>query len=264
MRVRTRFFDVLTNREVEEHLSRSDIIFLPVGTAEMHGEMPVGCEHVLPLAFCLKMAEEVDGLVLPGLHYFYAGATAIGRGTVQVSPSIGAAYLRAICHSLLRQGFRRQVLVSAHGPAYVTAAPVVREFFDETKCPIVYLDLERPLSRYSAWEEFNKLLWGAYLLLGRLEEIPLDQQPGEGRTYSLSFLKWPLQYGGYYLEASDHGWWPERRLTQEERLARAEEGARMIAAVVRELDAKAMVEGMKRMDAHIQREVLPRHRDILP
>jgi len=38
----------------------------------------------------------------------------------------------------------------------------------------------------------------------------------------------------------------------------------MIAAVVRELDAKAMVEGMKRMDAHIQREVLPRHRDILP
>jgi creatinine amidohydrolase len=119
--MRTRFFDALTNREIEEYLGRSDIIFLPLGTAEMHGEMPVGCEHVLPIAFCLKMAAEVDGLVLPGLHYFYPGATAIGKGSIQVSPSVGAAYLKAICHSLLRQGFRRQVLVSAHGPAYGTS-----------------------------------------------------------------------------------------------------------------------------------------------
>jgi creatinine amidohydrolase len=262
--VRTRLFDSLTNREVEEYLDRSDIMFLPVGTVEMHGEMPVGCEHILPLAFALKMAEEVDGLVLPGLHYFYPGATAIGHGTIQVSPSIGAAYLKAICGSLLRQGFRRQVLVSAHGPAYVTAAPVAREFFDETKCPLVYLDLERPLSRYSAWDDFNKLLWGAYLLLGRLHEIPLDQRPGGERTYPHTFLKWPLQYGGYYMQASDHGWWPARTLTQEERLARAEEGAAMIAAVVAELDPKGLVAGIAGMDAYIQQEVLPRYRDILP
>jgi len=262
--MRTRFFDALTNREIEEYLGRSDIIFLPLGTAEMHGEMPVGCEHVLPIAFCLKMAAEVDGLVLPGLHYFYPGATAIGKGSIQVSPSVGAAYLKAICHSLLRQGFRRQVLVSAHGPAYVTAAPVAREFFDETKCPLVYVDLERPLSRYAEWEDFNKLLWGAYLLLGRLDEIPMDQQPGGGRTYPLSFLKWPLQYGGYYRQASDHGWWPERTLTQKERLARAEEGAAMIAEVAAELDAGKVVDGMRKMDAYLQEEVLPRYRDILP
>jgi creatinine amidohydrolase len=262
--VRTRFFDSLTNREVKEYLSRSDIIFLPVGTAEMHGEMPVGCEHVLPLAFCQAMADEVDGLVLPGLHYFYPGATAIGKGTIQVSPSVGAAYLKAVCGSLLRQGFRRQVLVTAHGPAYVTAAPVAREFFEETKCPIVYIDLERPLSRYPEWDDFNKLLWGAYLLLGRLDEIPLDQQPGGKRTFPHSYLRYPLQYGGYYVQDSDHGWWPERTLTPEERVARAEEGAEMIAAVIAELNPRGIVDGLKRHDAFIQEQVLPRYRDILP
>jgi creatinine amidohydrolase len=262
--MRTRFFDALTNREVEEYLQRSDIIVVPVGTAEMHGEMPVGCEHVLPLAFAVKTAEEVDGLVLPGLHYFYPGATAIGRGTIQVSPSIGAAYLKAICASLLRQGFRRQLLLSAHGPAYVTIAPVVREFFDQTKCPIVYIDMEGPLSQYPAWDDFNKLLWGAYLLLGRLDEIPMDQQSGGERTYPQTYLRHPLQFGSYYRQASDHGWWPRHALTQEERRARAEEGAAMIDAVVAQLEPRAIVEGMRRVDEYVQHEVLPQYRDILP
>ena len=53
--VRTRYFDSLRNREIEEYLTRSDIIFLPVGTMEMHGEMPVGCEHVRPIAFCQRV-----------------------------------------------------------------------------------------------------------------------------------------------------------------------------------------------------------------
>ena len=103
--MRTRFYDSLLNREIEDYLGRSDVIFLPVGTIEMHGEMPVGCEHVLPLAVALKMAEEVDGLVLPNLPYFYAGATAIGRGTLQVPPSAGAAYLKVICCLAAAPGF---------------------------------------------------------------------------------------------------------------------------------------------------------------
>ena len=49
------------------------------------------------------MAEACNGLVLTGLPYFYAGATASGRGTVQVSIRQGIDYLSAIAHSLLRQ-----------------------------------------------------------------------------------------------------------------------------------------------------------------
>ena len=79
---------------------------LPVGTVEMHGGLPLDSETVISEAFALKMAEACDGLVLTGLPYFYAGATASGRGTVQVSVRQGIDYLSAIAHSLLRQGGR--------------------------------------------------------------------------------------------------------------------------------------------------------------
>ena len=85
-KLRTRVYDSMTNAEVTGYLERNDVVFLPVGTAEMHGSMPLGCEHVLPLALATRMAELADGLVLPGLVYFYPGATAVGRGTIQVSP----------------------------------------------------------------------------------------------------------------------------------------------------------------------------------
>ena len=78
--LRTRSLDSLNNREISEYLQRNDIIVIPVGTVELHGEMPVGCEHVLPLAFARRIAEEADALVLPGMIYFYPGATAIAQG----------------------------------------------------------------------------------------------------------------------------------------------------------------------------------------
>ena len=82
--MRTRIIPKMLNDEVEEYLTRNDIVIVPVGTVEMHGGFPLDSETVVSEAFALKMAEACDGLVLTGLPYFYAGATASGRGTVQV------------------------------------------------------------------------------------------------------------------------------------------------------------------------------------
>lgn len=96
MELRTRFLPKLLNSEVDEYLKSNDIIIVPVGTVEMHGGLPLDSETVISEAFALKMAEACDGLVLTGLPYFYAGATASGRGTVQVSVRQGIDYLSAI------------------------------------------------------------------------------------------------------------------------------------------------------------------------
>src|SRR5574340_22516 len=234
--MRTRWYDALTNEEVTSYLRHNDLIFLPVGTAEMHGEMPLGCEYVLPLAWALRLAEEAEGLVLPHLAYFYPGATAIGRGTIAVSPSAGAAYLKEISHSLCRQGFRRQVFLSAHGPAHVTLSQVVREVFEETRCMALYLDLVPHLAE----GDFNKLIWGAYSLLGYLEDVPTDQKP---------VTRAPR---------------PEAPLTPEQRQQRAQEGLEQLNAVVAALDAKTLVEGMRDLDKFVQHHVLPKHEERLP
>ena len=123
MELRTRILPKMLNSEVEAYLEHNDIIIVPVGTVEMHGGFPLDSETVISEAYALKMAEACDGLALTGLPYFYAGATASGRGTVQVSIRQGIDYLSAIAHSLLRQGFKRQVYISFHGPAHMTMQP---------------------------------------------------------------------------------------------------------------------------------------------
>jgi creatinine amidohydrolase len=130
--MRTPYLTSLTNTEIEDYLKRNDIIFIPVGNVEVHGGFPTDCEYVGPLAFAQKMAEQVDGLVFPYLSYFFPGGTVVGKGTVYVTPSEGLAYLKAIARSLLRQGFRRQIYLTSHGPSPQTLSPLVREFFDET------------------------------------------------------------------------------------------------------------------------------------
>src|SRR5215216_2481205 len=94
--MRTRLLTSLTNTEIEQYLKRNDVIFVPVGTVEAHSELPIDVEYVGPLAYAIKLAEEADGLVLPGLAYFFPDATVVGRGAVHVTPSEGTAYLKVI------------------------------------------------------------------------------------------------------------------------------------------------------------------------
>ena len=180
MELRTRLLPKMLNCEVEKYLEQGDLIIVPVGTVEMHGGLPLDCETVTSEAFALKMAEAADGLVLTGLPYFYAGATASGRGTVQCSVRQGIDYLGAIARSLLRQGFKRQIYVSFHGPAHMTCSPMVRDFFDETGVPILYLDLCMQLFKakelMASLESLNSLFVGAYKVMGRLEDVPLTTQ----------------------------------------------------------------------------------------
>ena len=109
MELRTRILPKMLNGEVQEYLKQNDIVIVSVGTVEMHGGLPLDVETNISEAVGLKMAEACDGLLLTGLQYFYAGATASGRGTVQVSVRQGIDYLGAVARSLLRQGFKRQV-----------------------------------------------------------------------------------------------------------------------------------------------------------
>ena len=176
--MRTRILPRMLNDEVEEYLSRNDIIIVPVGTVEMHGGFPLDSETTISEAFALEMAEACDGLVLTGLPYFYAGATASGRGTVQVSVREGIDYLMAVANSLLRQGFKRQIYISFHGPAHMTCSPMVRDFFDETGVPILYMDLTMQMMKnardiFTSMDSFHAITVGAYQKMNRLSDVPL-------------------------------------------------------------------------------------------
>src|SRR5215471_7295542 len=106
-KLHTRDLTRLSQVQVADYLKRSDIIFIPIGAVETNGIMPSDRDYISPLAYAMTMAEEMDALFMPGLIWSYPGTTMIAPATVNLTPSQGVTFLRALADSLLHQGFRR-------------------------------------------------------------------------------------------------------------------------------------------------------------
>ena len=260
--MRTRILGKCLNSEVQEYLQRNDIVIVPVGTTEMHGGFPLDSETVISEAYALKMAESCDGLVLTGLPYFYAGATASGRGTVQVSVRQGIDYLGAIARSLLRLGFKRQVYISFHGPAHMTICPMVRDFYDETGVPILYMDMmmqfgkNRDLFASAGFGAFHDITVGAYKIMNRLEDVPLvtgydHKEPQSCAPFNDLFgLGYQSAAVGYcFGENGDHMATPDIP-DIETRNAKAALGADLICKMVDRMDMPHVVEQLRKLEAY--------------
>ena len=258
--MRTRILGKMLNSEVQEYLQRNDIIIIPVGTTEMHGGLPLDCETVMSEALALKMAESCDGLVLTGLPYFYAGATASGRGTVQVTVRQGIDYLGAIARSLLRLGFKRQVYVSFHGPAHMTICPMIRDFYDETGVPILYLDsVMKILGNVQAlggMQALNDMFIGAYKIMNRLEDVPLvtgysDPVPQSCAPFNDLFaLGYQSAVVGYcFGENQDHAPTPDIP-DVETRDRMAANGEKVIDKLVATMDMPHVVEQLRKLETY--------------
>jgi len=285
--MRSRLLTRLTNTEIEQYLNRNDVIFIPVGTVEPHSEIPLDAEYVGPLAYAIKLAEEADGLVLPGMVYFFPDATIVGRGAVHVTPSEGTAYLKVIARSLLRQGFRRQIYITGHGPSFQTVSPLVREFFDETRVPIVHLESSalrgpRPATSApstpappnppapSAASAFSKLMYGAYAIAGRLDDIPLNlseavpphpADPGINNLFPLGPQSGTV---GFYMgDYTDHTG-PAKSVTAEQRVEYAKEGREMIEQAVKGFDIKGVLQAMRDHDKFTQDHIVPQYGWMFP
>ena len=259
--MRTRILGKMLNSEVQDYLQRNDIIIVPVGTTEMHGGFPLDCETVISEAYALKMAEACDGLCLTGLPYFYAGATASGRGTVQVSVRQGIDYLGAIARSLLRLGFKRQVYISFHGPAHMTICPMIRDFYDETGVPILYMDSMMSMGKNADilknfMNDFHDITVGAYKIMNRIDDIALVTGYSHGKPQSCAPYQDLFNLGyqsaaiGYcFGENGDHMGTPDIP-DIETRDRMAENGAAIICKMVERMNMPHVVEQMRKLEAY--------------
>jgi creatinine amidohydrolase len=283
--MRTRYFTSLTNPEIEQYLKRNDVIFIPVGTAESMGAFPTDLEYVMAEAYALKMAEEGDGLILPHVLYFYPGVTATGRGSVYIPQETGLAYLKAIAQSLLRQGFRRQIYISAHGPSNQFVSALVREFFEETKDPILYVEAGRLLQnaqtsgkapQAAGTNNFRAVGYGAYQIVGRLADVPLSLDvptasepplppPPDSIRKLSTFAPGSGAVGSYEPDAEHASVRPlNTKITAAQREQLGREGATLIEAAVKAMDVKSVIQALRDEDKYVNEVIVPRYRDILP
>src|SRR5581483_2458606 len=267
-RLHTRDLTRLSQVQVADYLKRSDIIFVPVGAVETNGIMPSDRDYVAPLAYAMAMANELDALYMPGLIWSYPGTTMIAPATVNISPTQGLEFLRAVALSLLRQGFRRQVyLSSGQGPAPLTVGTLVREFYDVEHVPLLYIDMDHYLPRLNlSAEARSKTLYGAHYIAGRIVDLPLKGDYGDTESkaagpipentglagLSKLGLAGSLYLGSWVPDVMAHGSGREPALpaTAAEREEWGKQGEEQIVAIVKQMRLREAMDDLKKHDQY--------------
>jgi creatinine amidohydrolase len=118
--VRTRLFADLTWPEVREAAERGAGAVLPVGSTEQHGHhLALSTDAVLPTELGLAIAEKHDLLVCPAVTYGYRSRPLSGggqgfAGTLSVRAQTLMMLVEDVLRELLRQGFRRLMILNWH------------------------------------------------------------------------------------------------------------------------------------------------------
>jgi creatinine amidohydrolase len=281
-KLHTRDLTRLSQVQVADYLKRSDIIFVPLGAVETNGIMPSDRDYVSPLAYSMAMADELDALYMPGLIWSYPGTTMIAPATVNISPTEGLEFLRAVARSLLRQGFRRQVYVSSgQGPAPLTAGTLVREFYDVEHVPILYIDMDTYLPKLKLEPDArSRVLYGAHYITGRLIDLPLKGDYGEAESKpagpvpentglaGLNKLGYAgsLSLGSWVPDVMAHGGGREPVLpaNDAEREEWGRQGQAQIVAIVKQMHLQEAMEDLRKHDQYTNQVLVPKFGKILP
>jgi creatinine amidohydrolase len=281
-KLHTRDMTRLSQVQVADYLKQKDIIFIPVGAVETNGIMPSDRDYVSPLAYAMAMAEETGALYMPGLIWSFPGTTVVAPSTIYLPPGAGTAYLKILAKSLLRQGFRRQVWLSAgQGPAPLTVGTLVREFFEETRVPILYIDMDLHFPKLKlAPDARSKTLYGAHYITGRIEDIPLkgDYGPKESQaagvvpvnsglaTLGKLGLSGSLSLGSWIPDVMAHGagGGPALAATAAEREEWGKQGRDQIVAIVKLMRLSEAMEALRQHDRFTQEVLVPKFGNMLP
>ena len=270
----------LSEVQLADQLGKSDVIFIPVGAVEANGVLPSDRDYASALGFAMAMAEETGGLYMPGLAHSFPGTTVVGSSTVYMSPSQGLAFTKTLARSLLRQGFRRQVWVSvSHGPAALTLGTLARQFFEEERVPILYVDVDRHMERLEIpAAERSRIVFGAHQIAGRLEDLPVrgDYGPGVGeppsdlpeneglkRLGALGFSG-SLTLGSWIADTMSHGGSRGLPTDAAEREEWGRVGGEQVQAIVKKLRLPDAMEALRLHDQYTREVIIPRFKNRLP
>ncbi len=228
------FADTMTSGEMAEHRDRDGILLLPLGCFEMHGvQVGMSCDSFIAEAACRVVAPEWDAVILPTIHYTFPGATGPWPGSVAVTPLETFDYAMAVTKAVFRNGFKRLVLVSLHGPSGFTLQMALRSVFEETgEIPLTFAPKYGEFCRRIE-EEFGQPHGeaAAYLaslyICGRHGEFDPSQWDGE----TLPGPGWPFESFGrlrrhaataplHFTEQNHHvGLYPGMKLEDAARMA---------------------------------------------
>lgn len=101
--------------DIKKYLEAEDIIILPVGSTEQHGNhLPVGTDALAAIHFAQDAAKKAGVLVAPPCWYGWAPHHMAYPGTITLSAQTLIEVLEDIVNCLIYQGFKKIIILNGH------------------------------------------------------------------------------------------------------------------------------------------------------
>lgn len=144
------YFQTMTKLDVEKRLKEDDVIIIPVGSTENHGNAgPIGEDTFIVSRIAEMVAEKVGCTVAEPVWYGSHPFHHIGQPcTIPLPDSVFIDYLRAIITGFWNTGFRKQIFISMHGQEY--SLPVaLQEWGKKYQVPamLYFVDIPRVMGQ---------------------------------------------------------------------------------------------------------------------
>ncbi len=169
----------MTRPEVEDLLTRSDMVIIPVAALEQHGtHLPIGTDYLNGVERAKLIGLRADVLVapilLPGQSPYHMGFA----GTITLPSTLVQEVYVEVVKSLIRHGFKRFLIMNAHGGNRAITTFIVNRINQET--PGIAVDLGAVTGPFRAAGTVSTATGGP--------APQLDRHGGTGETSRLLYL----------------------------------------------------------------------------
>jgi creatinine amidohydrolase len=136
-------------KDCKERLKKDDVVIIPMGSMENHGDSgPVGEDVFISCRIAEMVAQKTGCTLSPPVYYGSHPAYHLGQFlNFPVPDEVFCGYIRAIISGLWNSGFRKMIFVSLHGQEYSTPV-AIQEWHKKYQVPamIFYVDIPRVMA----------------------------------------------------------------------------------------------------------------------
>ena len=136
------YYQTMIGKEIADRLQKNDVIILPVGSTENHGQNACSGEDTFLVTRMAEQVAQATGCTVAepiwyGSHPFHH----LGMpGTVVIPEEDLAAYLRAVIAGFWNSGFRKMIILNGHGQDYVIPL-AIHQFGKKYQVPAILINI---------------------------------------------------------------------------------------------------------------------------